>query len=269
MHFEVHQVKIPQLQNPVQYILYNQNHSDHPVTLTSYPNTNICVGLIKGYRLVNNHGVYEPEPYDGIFAYVNGLHDQPHRFTMASRWDEICIDFNPSSYLDFFTMPGYPQIMETHLFEQLFSPKEQKQWELIFEGSDLQGRSQQIESLLFQRYHPVEIPLLRQTIHKIEYYRGQVTVKRLLQETHASERRLYQVFADHFAIRPKTYIRMYKLRQALQSMIRTPESRLSDIAYASGYADQSHLIKDSQALFQVSPKQWRQLSLIQDQVFLG
>jgi diguanylate cyclase (GGDEF)-like protein len=67
------------------------------------------------------------------------------------------------------------------------------------------------------------------------------------------ERQLLRLFDHHVGASPKTIARVFRLERALA--LTTPTPRWSDIAAATGYADQPHLIREFQSLTGLTPTQ--------------
>jgi len=80
-----------------------------------------------------------------------------------------------------------------------------------------------------------------------------ITVKHLLGALHLSERQFQKRFARVVGCPPARYIRVKRVNEALRLMHTGQYERLSDIAYALNYYDQSHFIRDIKALSWVTP----------------
>jgi AraC-like DNA-binding protein len=72
---------------------------------------------------------------------------------------------------------------------------------------------------------------------------GLVTLRSLQEELRMTERSLQRLFAEHVGVSPKVYSRICQFQPAFRQLSTGDFSRLSDIAYDNGYADQSHLIR--------------------------
>lgn len=74
---------------------------------------------------------------------------------------------------------------------------------------------------------------------------GRITVTALAAELGITARTLERMFMEHVGLPPKKFIRLIRFQHALQTIRRErAATNLADLAYACGYADQSHLIKD-------------------------
>lgn len=255
---EVHQIQSQKLKPFIQYILYNQYKGKEAHSSTSFPNTNICVGISKGNLLHLKGDTYESKKQQNpIFAYTTGLYRTPHEFNVVKDWDEICIDFSPCGYFNFFDIHSKPKLIEDGFTGTLFKKKELHLLEHIFDEPNLKKRSLRIETFLLSKLQSFEKNDLLLAIEYIHSKKGLVNVKNVLKYTKCSERRVYRLFEDHFGITPKLYMRILKIRRALQLLTFNPLLSLTDIAYRCGYTDQSHFIKESKLMCNTLPKTLR------------
>lgn len=271
MKSKVHEIKSNILKPYIQYILFNQNDCDVLTTVKSYPNTNICLGISKGNGLIKNEKKFISRPrQDEIFAYTTGLYNTPREFQVAPKWDEICIDFHPIGYFYFFDVPSMPQIIENDFSTALFSYDELCILNNVFEESNLNKRAMMIECFLISRLKTFSQDYLQLAINFIHQKKAMLTVKELLYYTKCSERKIYKIFLDHFGITPKQYIRILKIRTAIDFVISNPNLPLTQCAYIIGYSDQSHFVKETKLMCEITPKEIRpKLISIDKQVIIS
>lgn len=81
-----------------------------------------------------------------------------------------------------------------------------------------------------------------------------ITVQDLLATLCISERQFQKRFARVVGIPPQLFIRMRRVNEALRLMHSGQYERLSDVAYALNYYDQSHFIREMKSFSWVSPK---------------
>lgn len=271
MKSQVFNVKSNILKPYIQYILFNQNKSDSKTTVKSYPNTNICLGISNGKGLFQNGKTFISKPNeDTIFAYTTGLYNTPREFQVEPNWDEICIDFHPSGYFHFFDLPSMPQIIDNNFSTTMFSSDELITIKNIFKESNLSTRTILIEEFLISKLKPFSQDNLQLAIKFINQKKAKLTVKELLFYTKCSERKMYRLFLDHFGVTPKQYIRILKIRNAIESIASNPTFSLTQIAYDAGYSDQSHFIKEAKLMCEVLPKEMKsKLISIDNQVIVS
>jgi AraC-like DNA-binding protein len=93
----------------------------------------------------------------------------------------------------------------------------------------------------------------------LDYIRDHITsksisVQELVAVFHISERQFQKRFARVVGMPPHLYIRVRRVNEALRLMHSAEYDRLSDVAYALNYYDQSHFIRDMKSFSWVSPR---------------
>ncbi|MDF2652626.1 MAG: AraC family transcriptional regulator [Paenibacillus sp.] len=96
--------------------------------------------------------------------------------------------------------------------------------------------------------------LIELTLDYIRDHISSISVKELVAAFHISERQFQKRFGRVVGMSPQLYIRVRRVNEALRMMHSGQFERLSDIAYALNYYDQSHFIRDMKLFSWVSPK---------------
>lgn len=118
--------------------------------------------------------------------------------------------------------------------------------------SDAAGRVQCVERFLLSAFNRDYEDILIQTACKaLNQSRGNVPISRLAKTLGLTERTLERRFQAHIGATPKKYARVVRLRSAVFQRQSLPS--WADAAYAAGYYDQSHLIRDFQELYGMLP----------------
>jgi AraC-like DNA-binding protein len=113
-------------------------------------------------------------------------------------------------------------------------------------------RVQCIEQFLLSLLNRQHQDLLIQTAcEKLNSSHGNYSIAMVAQMLGLSKRTLERRFQIHIGTTPKKYARIVRLRNALFQ--RQQLSNWAEVAYSSGYYDQSHLINDFQELYGLSP----------------
>jgi AraC-like DNA-binding protein len=81
-----------------------------------------------------------------------------------------------------------------------------------------------------------------------------VTVRDVVDQLHLSERQFQKRFMRVVGMQPQMYIRVRRVNEALRLMNSTRYERLSDVAHALNFYDQSHFIREMKAFSWVTPK---------------
>jgi AraC-like DNA-binding protein len=81
---------------------------------------------------------------------------------------------------------------------------------------------------------------------------GNYRVRLLAKDLGLSERTFERRFISHIGVSPKRYSRVVRLRYSIFQRKTTPS--WAEVAYAAGYYDQSHMIRDFQVFYGFSPE---------------
>jgi AraC-like DNA-binding protein len=73
---------------------------------------------------------------------------------------------------------------------------------------------------------------------------GRPSIARLARDLECSQRHLIATFREHVGVTPKTYARIVRFDHAVKRLRQADGLRWAEIADASGYYDQAHLIRD-------------------------
>jgi AraC-like DNA-binding protein len=90
----------------------------------------------------------------------------------------------------------------------------------------------------------------------IQKNNGLIPLKNIQEELQVTERTFQRLFEHHVGISPKTFSKVCQFNSAFQQLGNKDFSKLGDIAYQNGYADQSHLIRIFKEFTNVSPKEY-------------
>lgn len=124
---------------------------------------------------------------------------------------------------------------------------------------DARGNSQRIALLVdflsarVREAHPRD-PLIEESLRLIERDVACIGVRHLLERLNISERHFERRFAQSVGVTPQAYIRVRRFNEAVRLIKTGQYRRLTDIAYALSFYDQSHLIRDVSALSGLTPK---------------
>lgn len=98
-------------------------------------------------------------------------------------------------------------------------------------------------------------------LHVIDQF-GNVEVDRLAQQAGISNRQLERKFSASVGLSPKVYSRLMRFHASLRFIKSGTMKTLTDIAYAAGYFDQSHFIREFKEFAGLSPGEYFSLPAI-------
>ena len=84
---------------------------------------------------------------------------------------------------------------------------------------------------------------IRNAITNIIDLEGQVTIKKIREELHLTERTFERRFLSQVGVTPKQFALMIQFQHSLRDLKENNYSKLTDIVYKNGFADQSHFIR--------------------------
>ena len=117
-------------------------------------------------------------------------------------------------------------------------------------ASSLEEAIPVFESLLIHREPP---PAIASSVTAITACAGSIPVGSLPSVAGLSERQFQRVFLREVGLTAKQYARICRLRAAAIGLVSGKQITWTQIAVDRGYADQSHLIREFQVLFGISP----------------
>ena len=95
--------------------------------------------------------------------------------------------------------------------------------------------------------------LVEESLRLIHTHMGSLHVKDLLNTFHLSERQFERRFTQAVGLTPQTYLRVKRFNAAIHLIKTRRFARLTDVAAALNFTDQSHLIRDIKAFSGMTP----------------
>jgi len=100
--------------------------------------------------------------------------------------------------------------------------------------------------------------LIEESLRLIHQQIATISVKRLRQALHLSERQLERRFQQVVGISAQSYIRVKRFNTAVRLLKQAQYTKLTDIAHALHFYDQAHFIREVKAFAGMTPKQLAQ-----------
>lgn len=101
-------------------------------------------------------------------------------------------------------------------------------------------------------------PLISHAIQEIKYLNGEVKIDALADQYHLSHKQFNRRFKEFSGFNPKLYSRILRFESMLKSY--PYRKTLTEVAYESGYYDQSHFIHDFKSFTGFSPQDFWKLN---------
>ncbi len=84
---------------------------------------------------------------------------------------------------------------------------------------------------------------VQQAIDIILKHDGKITVRKILDQVHLTERTLERNFLSQVGLTPKQFAKIIQFQRSLRQLSKTNYDKLIDIGHDSGFSDQSHFIR--------------------------
>jgi len=126
----------------------------------------------------------------------------------------------------------------------------------LLEAKNEQERLTLLTSFLLAKFKQANTrdTLVEESLRFIHTNIGSIHVKYLLEYLHISERQFERRFTQTVGLSPQLYMRVKRFNEAIRLIKTRQFERLTDVAYALNFYDQSHFIRDIQAFSGITPK---------------
>jgi AraC-like DNA-binding protein len=245
--------KNPLLKEFIQYFLFITKSDNEIISQLCYPNTNHCLSLIKGGKMVElNTNDYSILPSTKNGSYLTGIYKQPINITTKQPYQELCINFNPM---------GLEAIFGEKLSQNIFKNNvlnENKKWsslfEIVFSTNSLENIQNEIESFF--------ISILRDDMLTNSLLFNETLKANEIEELNdllcKSYRSTHRYFVNQLQTTPKDYLQIRKIREAMLLILKNIP--LVEVAFLLNFTDQSHFIKTFKKYTNKTPSQFKQSS---------
>ncbi len=253
------------LRKYINYFLFIQNDDPgYSKKHISYPNTNYCLGMYRGSKLVHTSDyAYSVVTDEGYNSYLTGIYEKPVSFHINGVFDEICIDFEP---LGLETLTGL-ELSSTKFINSIIEDAFPASWQGIyteaFRSDNLEVRAQSMEAWLLKnmnkdRKHPF-IPFNQIITTRVEELKSVYNL---------SYRSIHRLYHDNLGISPKKFMDISRFRKSITHLKQSEPQ--SHIVYHNGYSDQSHFIRTFKSHTHLTPTRFlKDVHCIGNEVWLG
>jgi len=124
-------------------------------------------------------------------------------------------------------------------------------------------KNEALESLLLLqlKQQQRECEVIRYSTDKIMLNSGKEILPEILKELNLTERTFQRVFKKFVGISPVQYRRICQFKISFDQLRNGQFDNLGDVAYKTGFADQSHFIRSFKEFTEVTPKEYRKSGL--------
>lgn len=187
----------------------------------------------------------------------------------ANRFDTLLlIEFHPGGLYPLIGIPQSELMDDSFPFAQLDTPLHRQILEVLLSTDDIAALIQGIDRVFLQRLMAVDprSPLLG-AIGQILDARGGISAAQVAAGAFIGQRQLERLFRRHIGAGVKSFSRIVRVNHALK-LLRDPAQNMTSVAMAAGYFDQSHFIRDFEALCSAAPGEYlKRMSVFYNDAF--
>ena len=248
----------PALQPFIYHYAILEDHRENPNGLTECSPPNLCTGLLFYYRrespVIITNGVYDAAlPQNFILPQCM----LSHHWLYHKQISIFAIMFKPGKLRHFFP---YPLLEYQDRVLPISDCGEKRLLELeqrILEAKNTYERIQASNDFLLQRLRCTDpyMDLIDRMLKQLFVMPGS-HINELALGVKISDRHFRRLFEREVGLSPKAWQKLARFTQAMQMLQRGDFNKLSDVAYACGYYDQTQFINQFKYFTQVTPAQF-------------
>ena len=209
-----------------------------------HPDVVLVIGLGSTLRVVDPR-----RPADGTIerlSFIAGVHDAYVFTESAQPTRGLQVNLTPIGAHLLFRVPMDSLANRVVELEDLFGIGAPRLVERLHEAGTWSQRFDILDEAILGRVLSARAPnpLVVRAAHVLRATRGAASIARLARDLECSQRHLIATFREQIGVTPKTYGRIVRFDHAVKRLRHPDGLRWAEIADASGYYDQAHLIRD-------------------------
>ena len=235
--------------------------SEHSALPSRY--IDLIVSVAAPIEISRMPGRQSPGAYQ---AFVAGLQQTPARVRMGGELDGLHIFLKPAAARALLGVSGRELASQVVHLADIDGALCSELIERLDAAHTWLDRFAAVDALLLRRLRPITMPdAMVWAWHSLMTRHGRVAVHALAREVGISRRHFGERFTSAFGIAPKAAARVFRFEHACRLFMRSPR-RIADVAMASGFHDQAHMVREWHALTGCSPREWilGELPFLQD-----
>jgi len=218
------------------------------ITNNIFPDTYTDIIINCGDPLIRENGEINKES-----SFISGIMKKPSVVGMTGKIDFIGISFFPGAVYSFFNIPINELIDNTISLRLLWNSVYIELEDVIYNAKDLSSKVEAINRLLLRliiESKPID-PIINHALSVIKNNYSE-TIDESLSSTGISLRQLQRKFQEQVGLTPKFYSRIIRLKRVLK-LLEDGANDIIDIAYITGFSDQSHMTRELSSFTGFSP----------------
>jgi AraC-like DNA-binding protein len=223
----------------------------------------LIVSLAKPIEIARMPGTQSPGTYR---AFVAGLQEAPALVRMGGDLDCLHVFLRPGAARALLGVSGRDVASHVVHLADIDNTMCNELIERLSVTETWPERFAAVDQVLLRRLRPVTMPgAMTWAWRSLASRHGCVPVRELARDAGFSRRHFGERFTSEFGIAPKAAARVFRFEHACRLFLRSPR-RIADVAMASGFHDQPHMVREWHALAGCSPREWilGELPFLQD-----
>jgi len=223
----------------------------------------LIVSLARPIEIARMPGAQSPGAYR---AFVAGLQLAPALVRMGGDLDCLHVFLKPAAARALLGISGREVASKVVHLDDIDGAMCDELIERLSGGYTWQERFAAVDRMLLRRLRPVTMPDdMAWAWRSLTLSHGRLPVNELARDIGFSRRHFGERFNSEFGIAPKAAARVFRFERACRLFLRSPH-RIADVAMASGFYDQAHMVREWHALAGCTPRAWilGQLPFLQD-----
>lgn len=223
----------------------------------------LIVSLARPIDITRMPGAQSPGVYQ---AFVAGLQQAPAVVRMNGDVDCLHVFLKPSAARALLGVSGREVASRVVSLGDIDEAMCDELVERLIAADTWLERFAAVDGVLLRRLRPIALPdAMTWAWRSLAVSHGCVAVHDLARNIGFSRRHFGERFMREFGIAPKAAARVFRFERACRLFLRSP-SRIADIAMASGFHDQAHMVREWHSLAGCTPREWvlGQLPFLQD-----
>ena len=223
----------------------------------------LIVSLARPIEIARMPGAQSPGAYR---AFVAGLQQAPAFVRMGGDLDCLHVFLKPGAARALLRVSGREVASRVVHLADINGAMCNELMERISGAHTWLERFAAVDRVLLRRLGPVTMPdAMARAWRNLTITHGRLTVHELARDIGFSRRHFGERFMCEFGIAPKAAARVFRFERACRLFLCSPR-RIADVAAASGFHDQAHMVREWHALAGCPPREWilGQLPFLQD-----
>lgn len=187
---------------------------------------------------------------------LNGQQNDYYDLLISDTLSMFTITFHPSGLSHFLKIPLSELQNQTLLFEYIDKASSQQLEEQLWEATSFRQRIEIVEAYFLKRLNnqPISVDHQRMihTTELIKSSKGIVSIDFLASKACLSRKQYERKFLAHIGISPKQFLKIIRFQNAIH--LKQLNLSLTELAFETGYYDQSHFINEVKELTGQTPK---------------